>query len=149
MSGNDPQPPIEDLDRQPTARIARLARRLRHGFDQLLEPFGLTAVQFALLQRLFQADGMVQADLGRRMAIEPATLTGIVQRLERDGWVRRDCDPENRRLQRVWLTEKARAAMPALRRVQARRRRIIFSGLSPEDLARLEELLERVEANLR
>lgn len=148
MPRNDYPPPTEDLDSHPTARIARLSRRLRHGFDQLLEPFGLTAVQFALLQRLSQVDGLVQADLGRRMAIEPATLTGIVQRLERDGWVRRDCDPENRRLQRVWLTDKARSAMPALRRVQVRRRRRIFAGFSPEDLARLEELLERLEANL-
>jgi DNA-binding MarR family transcriptional regulator len=149
MSESDRRQPIDDLDSHPTARIARLSRRLRHGLDQLLEPFGLTAVQFALLQRLAQVDGLVQADLGRRMAIEPATLTGIVQRLERDGWVRRDCDPDNRRLQRVWLTEKARAAMPALRRVQSRRRRCIFSGFSPEDMARLEELLERMEANLR
>ena len=83
------------------------------------------------------------------MAIEPATLTGIVQRLERDGWVRRDCDPENRRLQRVWLSEKARAAMPALLEVQARRRRQVFAGFSPEEMAHLEELLERVEANIR
>ena len=146
---NNRQPPIDDLDRFPTARIARLARRLRHGFDLLLEPFGLTGVQFALLQRLSRVDGLVQADLGRRMAIEPATLTGIVQRLERDGWVRRDCDPENRRLQRVWLTDKARDAMPALLRVQAHRRRRILSGFSQEELASFEVLLERLEANLR
>lgn len=106
-------------------------------------------MQFALLQRLSRVDGFVQAELGRLMAIEPATLTGIVQRLERDGWVRRGCDPENRRLQRVWLSEKARAAMPTMLQVQARRRQCVFSGFSPEELARLEELLERMEANLR
>ena len=145
---NGRQTPIDDLDRYPTARITRLSRRLRLGFDQLLEPFGLTSVQFALLRRLAKVDGLVQADLGRRMAIEAATLTGIVQRLERDGWVRRDCDPENRRLQRVWLTDKARAAMPALLRIQTRRRHRLFSGFSSEDLAHLEELLERLEANL-
>ena len=148
MQTSNRQTPVEDLDHYPTARIARLSRRLRLGFDQLLEPFGLTSVQFALLQRLAQVDGLVQAELGRRMAIEPATLTGIVQRLERDGWVRRDCDPENRRLQRVWLSDKARAAMPALLRVQGRRRRRLFSGFSSEDMVRLEGLLERLEANL-
>lgn len=142
-------PATEELDLHPTARIARISRLLRHGFDEQLEPYGLTAVQFALLNRLSQVDGLVQAELGRRMAIEPATLTGIVQRLERDGWVRRGCDPENRRLQRVWLTDKARDVMPALRRIQSRRRRKIFAGFSAEDLARLEELLERMEANLR
>lgn len=149
MQGNNRQPTIDDLDRFPTARITRLARRLRLGLDQLLEPFGLTGVQLALLRRLAQVDGLVQADLGRRMAIEPATLTGIVQRLERDGWVRRDCDPENRRLQRVWLSDKARATMPALLSVHTRRRRHLFSGFSPEDMATLENLLERLEANLR
>ena len=149
MPGTERQSPIDDLDRYPTARIARLSRRLRLGFDELLEPFGLTSVQFALLQRLARVDGLVQAELSRRLAIEPATLTGILQRLERDGWVRRDCDAENRRLQRVWLSEKARVAMPELLTVQACRRRRVFAGFSPEDMARLEELLDRVEANVR
>lgn len=145
----EPQTPVDDLDRYPTARIARLSRRLRLGFDELLEPFGLTSVQFAVLQRLAQVDGLVQAELSRRLAIEPATLTGILQRLERDAWVRRDCDPENHRLQRVWLSEKARAAMPEMLKVQAYRRRRVFAGFSPEDMTRLEELLDRLEANVR
>ncbi len=141
--------PTDDLDRYPTARIARLSRRLRLGFDELLQPFGLTSVQFAVLQRLAQKDGLVQAELSRRLAIEPATLTGILQRLERDGWVWRGCDPDNRRLQRVWLAEKARATMPELLKVQASRRRHVFAGFSPDDMALLEELLDRVEANVR
>ena len=149
MSDVERRSTVDNLDRYPTARIARLSRRLRQGFDELLEPFGLTSVQFAVLQRLAQLDGLVQAELSRRLAIEPATLTGIVQRLERDGWVRRDCDPENRRLQRVWLSAKARATMPDLLKVQAYRRRRVFAGFSPEDMARLEELLDRVEANVR
>ena len=149
MLDTESQAPAGDLDGYPTARIARLSRRLRQGFDELLEPFGLTSVQFALLQRLARVDGLVQAELSRRLAIEPATLTGIVQRLERDGWVWRDCDPENRRLQRVWLSEKARAAMPELLKAQASRRRRVFAGFSPEDMALLAELLDRVEANVR
>lgn len=150
MTRTDPhQPTADDLDRQLTARITRLSRLMRHGFDRALEPFGITSVQFGLLNRLSIQDGQVQADLGRRMAIEPATLTGIVQRLEREGWVQRSCDPENRRLQRVWLTDKAREAMPALLNMQAQRRERSFSGFDAEELTRLEELLDRIEANLR
>jgi DNA-binding MarR family transcriptional regulator len=142
------RPPLDDLDRPVTVRIARLARELRYRLDALLSPHGLTGVQFGLLNRLASTDGLVQADLGRRMAIEPATLTGIVQRLEREGWVWRACDPDNRRLQRVWLTEKARAALPGLQRLQAQHRRRALAGLSSADLTRLEDLLERIEGNL-
>jgi DNA-binding MarR family transcriptional regulator len=140
--------PVDELDRPITARISRLARRLRHAIDSALEPYGLTGVQMGLLVRLDRTDGLVQADLGRRMAIEPATLTGILQRLEREGWLRRTGDLENRRLQRVWLTDKGREALPSLQREQVRHRRRALSGLSPTDIAQLEQLLDRIEVNL-
>ena len=149
MAVTSAQRPVEDeLDRPITTRISRLARLLRRAIDEQLEDHGLTGVQLGLINRLSLFDGLVQADLGRRMAIEPATLTGIVQRLEREGWVRRSCDADNRRLQRVWLTEKARAALPALRRIQTRHRKRALTGLQPEELAQLEECLDRIEGNL-
>ncbi len=114
----------------PTSRVARVARLLRRAFDDVLQPYGLTAPQLGLLNRLLVEDGLVQAELGRRMLIEPATLTGIVQRLELAGWVSRSCDPENRRLQRVWLTEQTREAIPELHEIQERHRARALAGLS-------------------
>jgi MarR family transcriptional regulator for hemolysin len=142
------RPLLDELDRPVTVRISRLARLLRYQMDELIAEHGLTGVQLGLLNRLARTDGLVQAELGRRMAIEPATLTGIVQRLEREGWVRRACDAENRRLQRVWLTDKARQELPELQRLQTRHRRRALAGLSPAEIARLEELLDRIEGNL-
>jgi MarR family transcriptional regulator, transcriptional regulator for hemolysin len=142
------RPPLDELDRPVTVRISRIARMLRHGIDEKLAAHGLTGVQLGLLSRLLKDDGLVQAQLVRRMAIEPATLTGIVQRLEREGWVQRSCDPENRRLQRVWLTDKARHELPLLLREQAKYRRHALTGVDADDLARLEQLLDRIERNL-
>ena len=142
------RPSLDELDRPATVRISRIARLMRHRIDEQLARYGLTGVQMGLLSRLQRSDGLVQAELGRRMAIEPATLTGIVQRLERDGWVRRHGDLENRRLQHVWLTDKAREAMPALQREQARHRRRALGGLSSAEVLLLEQLLDRVEVNL-
>lgn len=137
-----------DIAIAPTARVARVARLLRRVFDDELQPYGLTAPQLGLLNRLVTEDGLVQAELGRRMLIEPATLTGMVQRLESAGWVRRECDAENRRLQRVWLTERARAAMPELHQVQERHRTRALAGLPADTLARLDAMLVRIEENL-
>ena len=143
-----PRSVLDELDRPATTRISRLARLLRRELDGQLSAHGLTGVQLGLLTRLARTDGLVQAELGRRMAIEAATLTGIVQRLEREGWVRRNCDAGNRRLQHVWLTDKARLALPALLRLQGRYRRRALAGLDASDLALLERLLHRIEGNL-
>ena len=132
----------------PTARIARVARLLRRAFDDALQPFGLTAPQVGLLNRLLAEDGLVQAELGRRMLIEPATLTGILQRLEQAGWVHRECDPDNRRLQRVWLTEQSLNAIPEIHEIQERHRSRALDGLSAEELSMMESMLARLESNL-
>ncbi|HEX3721943.1 MAG TPA: MarR family transcriptional regulator [Nitrolancea sp.] len=128
--------------------MARVARLLRRVFDDELQPYGLTAPQLGLLNCLMAEDGLVQAELGRRMLIEPATLTGMVQRLESAGWVRRECDAENRRLQRVWLTERTRAVMPDLQQVQEQHRTRALTGLPNEHLVMLDAMLLHIEENL-
>ncbi len=137
-----------DVALAPTARVARVARLLRRALDDALQPYGLTAPQLGLINRLFNEDGLVQAELGRRMLIEPATLTGMVQRLEQSGWVRRTCDRENRRLQRVWLTEQSKEAIEDLHHIQERHRGRALAGLSPEELSMFESMLAHVEDNL-
>lgn len=129
-------------------RIARAARLLRHAFDEALQPFGLTAPQLGLLNHLDREDGLVQAELSRRMLIEPATLSGALQRLEQSGWVRRGSDPENKRLQRVWLTSKARGAFPEIHQIQDQHRSRALAGICPDELAALESILARIESNL-
>lgn len=133
----------------PTARVARVARLLRRALDDRLQPFRLTAPQVGLLNRLLAEDGLVQAELGRRMLIEPATLTGMLQRLESGGWVRRDVHERNRRLQRVWLTDQSRVALPEIGQIQERHRAHALAGLSADQLVALEAILIRIEENLR
>ncbi|HEY7295234.1 MAG TPA: MarR family transcriptional regulator [Dehalococcoidia bacterium] len=143
----DPQPRFE-LDRAPAAVIGRLHRRMRHRLDHRLERFGVTGVQWSLLAHLGNEDGLTQAELQRRLAIEGATLTHIVQRLERDGFIRRSCDPEDRRRQRVWLAEKSRELLPELAAEVAEHRAFVQRGLDADEIATLSALLRRLEENL-
>ena len=76
------------------------------------------------------------------------SLTPIVQRLERDGWIRRTCDPTDRRRQLVWLTERSRDQMPRIGEDVERYRQESLRGLSQEETDTLSELLARMEANL-
>ncbi len=58
---------------------------------------------------LWQEDGLQAAALGRRAGLEPSSMTGILDRMERDNLIQRLADPDDRRAQRIFLTDSGRA----------------------------------------
>jgi DNA-binding MarR family transcriptional regulator len=96
-------------EESPTAYMfVLLAKRLRLEFESRLAPLGIHAGQDRLLQELWIEDGITQRQLIERLSVEPPTVTGILQRLEREGLLSREPDSDNRRVQRVFLTEAGR-----------------------------------------
>jgi len=148
MRGATQTPPPYEMDHAPAAVLGRVSRRMRHRLDARLEPFGLTGVQWGVLAHLANEDGRAQTALQRLLAIEGATLTHIVQRLEREGWIARTCDPADRRRQRVWLTDKSREGLPAIAAAVEAHRAAVQQGLSDTELETLRHLLGRIEENL-
>ena len=74
-----------------------------------LQEFGLYHAQGMILFHLWQEDGVAQNVLARALNITPPTATNTLQRMERNGWVRRRRDKTDQRIVRVYLTEKAGA----------------------------------------
>ena len=56
------------------------------------------------LMSLWREDGLKVIDLGRRAGLEPSTMTGLLDRMERDGLVERRPDPADRRVLKIFLT---------------------------------------------
>ena len=77
--------------------VARLAR-------ERLAPFGITPVQYGVLQVLWEQDGQSGAELGARLVLDSATITGVLDRLETLGLIRRTADAGDRRVNRIRLT---------------------------------------------
>jgi DNA-binding MarR family transcriptional regulator len=121
-----------------------LAKRLRLEFESRLSPLGIHAGQDRLLQELWQEDGVTQRELIERLSVEPPTVTGIVQRLERDGLLRREPDPENRRVQRVYLTEAGRKLEDPVRKVWRDVEEAFVRDLSTSERDQLQRLLTRL-----
>lgn len=137
-----------DTEHAPSALIRRLSRRLRYRLDARLERYGLTSVQWGVIALLGRQDGLSQGELQQRLAIEGATLTPIVQRLEREGWVRRTSDPADRRRQQVWLTDRSRGQMNEIAGQVEQYRLESMRGMSQQEIETLSSLLGRMEANL-
>nr|WP_170561470.1 MarR family winged helix-turn-helix transcriptional regulator [Ruegeria atlantica] len=86
--------------------MARLfARELQHQ----IAPLGIVVGQFPILLELWLKDGVTQKDLLGKIDVEQATLANTLNRMERDGLIKRTKNPADARAQLIWLTERARA----------------------------------------
>ncbi|MFF3332965.1 MarR family winged helix-turn-helix transcriptional regulator [Streptomyces sp. NPDC002888] len=90
-------------------QVNHLARLLAQALAVRITPHGVVPGQFAPLLALFELDGLSQRELCERVRIEQPTMANTLQRMERDGLVRRVPDPADRRRAQVYLTERARA----------------------------------------
>ena len=85
--------------------IRRVVRSVYQDSRNTKKRFGLTGPQAAVIQALGSLGPMSSAALSRVLYMSPANVTGIVDRLERDGWVKRVRSTTDRRIALVELTE--------------------------------------------
>jgi MarR family transcriptional regulator, organic hydroperoxide resistance regulator len=94
--------------------LGKAQQRVMRRAKELLAECEVTPVQYASLCVLWEQDGQTGAELGTRLVIDSATMTGIVDRLERSGLVERRADTEDRRIYRLFVTSRGRTLRPQL-----------------------------------
>jgi MarR family transcriptional regulator for hemolysin len=114
-----------------------------------LEPHGITYRQSMVLGWLALEGELSQAELAARMMVEPPTLVGILDRMERDGWISRHSCPGDRRKKLIRATTAAEPAWDKIVECAGRVRSQATEGLSDRQLATLKKLLRRVLHNVK
>ena len=109
---------------------------------------GLTAGQPKVLDYLGRHDGSVQKAIAAGCQIDPATLTGLLNRMEEKGLIRRCNEDGNRRSLHVYLTEQGWAKQREVRQTMERQSEVVQAGLSEEQRAQLLDCLYKVCANM-
>jgi DNA-binding MarR family transcriptional regulator len=87
------------------AQICRLHHARAH---TLLETLGLYHGQPPLLRALWKQEGLTHSELAAQLHVQPATMTKMVKRMEKAGFVERKSDPDDHRVSRVYLTDAGR-----------------------------------------
>jgi MarR family transcriptional regulator, organic hydroperoxide resistance regulator len=118
----------------------RLQRLIAEGFA----PLGVHPGQDRMLSELWAEDGLSQSELIARLGVEPPTVTGTLQKLEKAGFVRRQPDSGNRRISRVYLTDAGRALEGPVTEVLRESEKRMLLQLSPPERRELQDLLERL-----
>lgn len=102
-------PKIETPGQQLTVAILATADAFLRESQRLFRPLGLTGAQYNVLNVLSDPpDGMSQRELSDRLVVDRSNVTGLLDRMEKAGWVRREDDPGDRRVYRVTLTAAGR-----------------------------------------
>ncbi len=129
-------------------QVNHLARLMAQALKERIEALGVVPGQFAQLLALYEQDGLTQAELCERVRIEQPTMASTLNRMERDGLIRRVPDPADRRRARVMLTTQARRLegdlVSAARGVNSAATR----GLSDGEVAALMRTIAQVIDNL-
>ena len=110
-----------------------------------LNPYGLTPTQFFLLTALYEENGILISVLARKVALDRATLTGLLDRLERGGFTERMADPEDRRAIRIHLTAKAEALREELTELYHDNNGNFLSLLNREEKETFERVVNKLD----
>ena len=123
--------------------------RLKHARVQtLLETLGLYEGQPSMLRTLWAKEGLTHTDLARRLRVQPATITKMIQRMQKAGFVERRPDPQDERVSRVYLTEAGRAVQTDVRGVWHTLEKDAFAQFTDEERALLRHYLLQIRDNL-
>ncbi len=100
--------PLSSLEHEALLNLYYTAARLKKRAGDFFGPYGLTDVQFhvmMLLRHQGEPEGLSQARLSELMQVNRPNITGLVDRLEREGFVRRTA-AEDRRYNIIQLSDK-------------------------------------------
>ena len=116
---------------------------------RLRQEFAATLPRFDLMAALERApDGLTMGELSQRLKVSNGNVTGVVERLVREGQVERTALPTDRRSYRVALTAAGRAAFAAMAERHAGWIDRLFGDLSDGEVEQLMGLLGRLRQTL-
>ena len=135
-----------DFGRAPAHLIRRAHQLSVSLFMEEADEFGVTPVQFAMLNALMDDPGQDQVTLASRVAFDAATSGSVIARLESKGWIRREADEQDRRRKRLWITDAGQAVALQMKRPASNTQERLVAPLSQAEREHLVELLGKLVA---
>ena len=135
---------VFDLDEQIGHLIRRAHQRASATFMSVLADYRFTPTQFFAMARLREQGQLSQNKLGRMTAMDPATILGVVRRLDERGYVERLPDLKDRRRMVLRLTEMGYETVERLRDEVDAVSQQFLAPLAPDEQKQFRSLLKRI-----
>lgn len=125
------------------------SRAYRRRFEEATVNYGLSATQWRLLGLILREGPMQQGQLAVRLEVEPISVSRLVDRMERAGWVRRCADPKDRRARIVMSSEHARETFAQVKLVAEELSETVLADFSDAERSVIHRFLTSLADDLR
>jgi DNA-binding MarR family transcriptional regulator len=125
--------------------LAKAYQKAHADFKKRLIPYGLTPIQHLILEALWIKNGVPAKEIGEKLVLDGATLSGVLDRLVSGDWITKEIDSDDKRIQRIYLTEKAKSLRPQLAEQRNRANTELMQKLSLEEKILLKRLLRDLQ----
>ena len=128
--------------------IGMIARALDSIANIEFKEYDLTRGQYLYLIRICENPGIIQEKLADMIKVDRTTASRAIKKLEANGFIEKRADAANRKIKRIFPTEKGKAISPNIRRENEHSERVALQGLSEEEATVLSGLLQTVRKNV-
>lgn len=123
-------------------------RNIEHMLRENEKTKDLNFPQLSILYQLWKKDNITISELSKRTRLAKTTLTSMLERLEKQGYLQRISNPENRREIRVVVSEKSRQFEDSYVNILSIMQKVNFKGFSEVEETQMRSYLERMRQNL-
>jgi DNA-binding MarR family transcriptional regulator len=125
--------------------LAKAFQKGQHLVKKQLEPFGLTNLQYIVLEILWYKEGLTAIDLGRRANIDKATLSGVLDRMSDAGWIEKRRDDQDKRMLRLFPSKKSIRMKKKLKAAREMANKELLDGFALDEQDSLKHFLLRLQ----
>lgn len=145
--GNTPNPAT--MTEQAFRTFMKASSMARNLMTPHFARFGITGAQWAVLRALQRAeneglDGLRPSSLGQRLLVKKPSVTGVVERLRRSGWVASREGDEDHRSKKITLTPEGRRLMKRVLKHHPDQQQKMLACLTPTEQRTLIRLTEKL-----
>lgn len=127
--------------------LLEIQRSFRSVMDRRLKPLGLSQAKWRALLQISKSDGtLTQTELALLIGVETPSLARLLDRLERDGWIKRHGSPNDRRVKIIKLARKSNRVMKIIEKAAREARDELFSNITRGEMGSLVNILEKMKA---
>ncbi len=128
--------------------IGEIARALDSVANIEFKDFDLAKGQYLYLVRICEHPGIIQEQLATMIKVDRTTASRAIRRMDINGFIDRRADASNKKIKRLFPTQKATDVYPFIHRENLYSNKVALRGLSEEDSQLLERLLLKVSDNV-
>lgn len=121
-------------------------------WNKILRDNSMTDLEGArgrIIFALWKQDGVPIKSLCEKTSLDKSTLTGIISRLERDGYIQKKTDTNDKRSTLICLTGKEQRFLSDIQKVSTRMNKIFYKDFSDQEIIQFESMLERILENCK